>query len=144
MLLTEVPPPPENLGPIGQDWWKYYCGLLIESKVLSLMFVGSVSNLCKTAELIDEIESAIRAEGSVTMIVKKYQGEEYTTQITNPMVRDLQSLYNTFSRLANDLGLTPFSAHANAIDSTGEAQESAIPTPPKAEFDSPVSISMVG
>lgn len=137
LLLTEVPPAPEGFDEAAQFWWQYTCTLLIECGTLSRLFIGSIRNLCRLMSIIETIENQIAEDGTIVPIVKKYQGEEYTEHIINPMAEKLAGLYLKYDSLANSLGLTLYSSKINATDATGASSSQKAPTPPKVALPKP-------
>lgn len=134
MLLTVIPPPPETLNSDGVFWWNYYCGLMIEGKTLSRMFIGSIKNIAHVAQIIQAYETVLAEQGAIILVPKKYQGQEYVDKESNPLVDKLQKLYTQFDQLANSLGFTPYSARVNNMDTSGVNTEEDIPTPPTTNF----------
>lgn len=130
MLLSEIPPPPETLDEIGIFWWNYYCGLFIEARILSRMYISAVSSLCHLIQYISAIEIKLKEQGTFILVPKKFQGEEYADEVLNPLIKDLQLLYAQLDKLGNSMGLTPYSSKVNSIDTSGESAASAAPTPP--------------
>lgn len=137
LLLTEVPPPPETFDEVTSFWWNFYCGLLIEAKCLSRLYVGSIKNFCKVSAAIEELEELINEEGFITEVPKKFNGEEYVAREVHPQHQKLLKLYDLHDKLAGSLGLTPYSAKVNAMDLTGNASASSAPEPPPVEIDRP-------
>ena len=137
MLLLEIPEPPDCLGENGIFWWTYYCGLMIECGTLSRLFLGSVSNFCRLAELIDLYSDKIKEQGEFVLVPRKYQGEEYVEEQPNPLVNELRRMYDQFDRLATSLGMTPYSSKINSIDATGGTLTSPISEPPPSTLGSP-------
>lgn len=137
LLLIEVPPPPENFPEAAGFWWQYYCGLMIEIKCLSRLYIGSIKNFCMVSYFIELLEERISEEGFFIEVPKKYQGEEYVAIEVNPNMPKLQKLYDQHDRLAGSLGLTPYAAKVNAIDTTGNASPGAAPEPPSVDIDRP-------
>lgn len=130
LLLIEVPPPPENFDDNTSFWWNYYCGLMIEAKCLSRLYVGSIKNFCKVSAAIELLEELIAEEGFICEVPKKFNGEDYVAKEVHPQHQKLLKLYELHDKLAGSLGLTPYSAKVNAMDLTGNAASTAAPEPP--------------
>lgn len=137
MLLVEVPPPPEELPEEAVFWWNYYCGLMVEAKILSRLFIGSVKNFVFLSAAIEKTELLIKEQGIFTLVPKKFNGADYVEEELNPLFSSLQKMFDQHDRLANSLGLTPYSSKVNAIDATGKMAPSAAPKPPDVGFDRP-------
>lgn len=137
LLLLEVPPPPESFSEATIFWWNYYCGLMIEAKCLSRLYIGSIKNFCKVSADIEALEDLINEEGFITDVPKKFNGEEYVAREVHPQHQKLLKLYDIHDKLAGSLGLTPYSAKVNAMDLTGNASPTAAPEPPEVELDRP-------
>lgn len=133
-LLESIPAFPDILGEEGQFWWTYYAGLMIECGTLSRMFLGSLTNFCRLAELIMAYETEINESGFFIDVPKKYKGEEYTDREPNPLINEVRRMYDQFDRLATSMGMTPYSAKIHAIDATGGASSTAVSEPPPPEI----------
>lgn len=137
LLLVEVPPPPEGFNETTTFWWEFYCGLLVEAKCLSRLYIGSIKNFCKVSAFIEELEALIDEEGFIVDVPKKAFGQEYVARETHPEMGKLLKYYDLHDKLAGSLGLTPYSAKVNAMDLTGNASSDSAPTPPDVDMDRP-------
>ena len=133
LLVTEIPTPPDWMNEDGVKYWRYYCGLLIEGKVLSRMFLTSIENLClcqmARAVMVDEIKK----QGfmiDLPPVINKL-GQLESKCIVNPLWRELEDLLIKMSKLLTDMGMTAYSAKVNNFDTTGNLTKPKDQGPPK-------------
>lgn len=138
MLLVEIPPIPNVLGEIGAFWWEYYCGLMIESGILSRMYLNSLTHLCFLVEIVEILMNEIKTEGVVIPVPKLFQGEEYVDYIDNPRIPKLTKVMRDLTSLAGQFGFTPFSAKVNNLDVGGDVSN-MIAAPPTPDLSPPES-----
>lgn len=135
MLLTVVPPPPEDLNAEGKRWWNYYCGLMVEGNMLSRFFITAIHNLCTLHVLRAAFKEEINRSGLTVQIVNQY-GERTTT---SPVVKDLADVLIKMDRLLCSLGMTVPTSKAQNINTTGEGPRLKDKPPPP--FSSEIDLS---
>lgn len=135
MLLTAVPPPPEDLDKEGQRWWNYYCGLFVEGNMLSRMFITPLHNLCTLHVLRAAYKTEINKTGLTVLIVNQY-GERITV---NPLVKQLEDVLIKMDRLLCSLGMTVPTSKAQNINTTGEGPN--LKDKPPAPFSPEMNLS---
>lgn len=136
MLLVEVPPPNDCLNEDGQFWWNYYCGLMIESNILSRYYIPFIHNLCLVLQTIEVYQQKLMEQGYFIDVPKTYKGEEYYEEVMNPIYEKLSKAIAQADSLGNSLGFTPFAAKVQGTD-TGSGSNQAPVAPPALPTDLP-------
>lgn len=139
LLLTSVPPAPEELNDEGTKWWNYYCSIFVQGQVLSRLFITSLTNLCilhmLRAELIDEITLQ---GGAVVEEYGMYKGEVVSKgKRYSSLAKDLQRVAIDMDRLLASMGMTAYTAKVNNIDTKGTLQKTKQGPPTEALFKEP-------
>lgn len=136
LLCFEVPPVPDGLNAEGALWWGYYCELMIRGKVLSQMFLTSITNLCMQHMIRSYLWGQLQGQG-ITLQEDILDRNGYAIGKkckTNPALDDYQRCITLMDKLLISLGMTAYSAKVNNIDTSGgikQAQAAAPPPAPK-------------
>jgi hypothetical protein len=121
LLLTAVPPAPNELNDNGVKWWNYYCTIFVQGKVLSRLFITSITNLCLLHQLRDLIIEEINEQGGI-MLVEAYltpEKEVASRKKLNPLVKDLNRVVIDMDKLLASMGCTAYTARVNNFDTKG-------------------------
>ena len=125
LLLTEVPPAPDILNDEGVKWWKYYCTIFVQGKVLSRLFITSITNLCLLHQLRQFIIDELNVQGGI-MLTEAYltpEKEIASRKKLNPLVKELNRVLIDMDKLLASMGCTAYTARVNNFDTKGNLQK---------------------
>lgn len=130
MLISELPEAPTDLDSEGEMWWKYYGGLMVEGKIFSRMFIGTLHNLCIMHMMRKLIQNELDRNGGIMVDATRIiDGARVTVTVMSPLVKDLKEIITSMTTLFGALGMTVPTSKANNID-TGSSGPRTASGPP--------------
>lgn len=131
MLISELPDAPDDLDSEGEKWWKYYGGLMVEGRIFSRMFLGTLHNLCIMHMIRKMLQNELDRNGGIMCPAQRnIGGVRVELMVMNPIVRDLEEVISKMTTLFGALGMTVPTSKANNIDTGSSGPRTAGAPPP--------------
>ena len=112
--MTQVPKPPNDLGPDGVDFWETWADGLVHIGIMTRFDVPAFTLLCESYERYKRAQRELGSE----LIAETPQGSKQ-----HPLFAVMHREETVIERLMKEFGLTPVARERIAADGKGESDE---------------------